>query len=568
MNVTPITTTESNPVRSVPGRWQITSPVGAPPLRFFRRAACLCFETGGIADRIRTDLESPILEAVFEPYDYDALSQSKTSLRASLTDSEGGAVIVALEAPRQVREVHLSPDTAAPGSDYSLEFYRLDGSTLADKPTTSVSVQNDVATLPSSNDFTDIRFAVRLKGPTGQPLRADDLDELWVRGYPTGLRLGIADPKDAGSAVFFWQVAGEVGKAVPADQGNVKAGKALADALERHLDDLFDRLAERTDDEGRPLPTPDFVEVALIAASDAPCILDVTAFDVRYHLVLQSLFSDDKGEKVEKQVLQLTSDRPAVQGVRLPGNTTVKSATLETVESFGDDRLLAAGNGEGLSDAILAKKEGVYVGVERWVAQGVTLPHAMSASGMAVALMATADNTEVLVELQEDWRGQPSGRKLASRAITLQRAGRRNWATLLFSEAVVLPSTPHWILMKAARGRAVWLADAGDVPVRVLEGADYTEELSVLDGLQAMYGFLSRSKQAQKQQPVSLTIGEHVVAATDENGTNIYDMAFAINDYLGDLPPSTSAVVVPLIFRGASRGFVTVYPPIIEYDLA
>src|SRR3990170_5226151 len=99
MNVTSITTTESNPVRSLPGRWQITSPVGAPPLLFFRRAACLRFETGGMADRISIDRESTTLEAVFRPCDYDALSQSKTSLKASLTASSG-TVIVALEAPR------------------------------------------------------------------------------------------------------------------------------------------------------------------------------------------------------------------------------------------------------------------------------------------------------------------------------------------------------------------------------------------------------------------------------------------------------------------------------------
>jgi hypothetical protein len=515
-----------------------------------------------MADRIAIDLESPTLEAVFEPYDYDALSQSKTSLEASLTDS-GGAVIVALEAPRQVRQVRLSPGTA-PGSGYSLEFYRLDGSTLADKPTTSIGVQNNVATFPSGDDFTDARFAIRLKGPGGPSLDAGDLAELRVRGYPTGPRLGIADPKDAGSAVFFWQVAGEVGKAVPPERGNVEAGAAFAQALERYLDDLFARLEGQT--EGRP----ESIEVALIAASDAPCVLDVTVFDVTYHLVLQSLFSDE-GERVEKRVLQLTGDRSAVQEVRLPGNATIESATLETVESFSDDRLSVSG-GERPSDVLLAKNEGVYVSTERWVAQGVAPIQAISVSGIAVALLATAKNTEVLIELQEDWRGQPSGRKLAAGALTLERVGHRGWVTLPFTEAVVLTSTPHWILVKAASGRAVWLTDAAEeVPVRVLEGpgdANTRTELSVLDGLQAMYGFLSRSKQAQKQQPVSLTIGEHVVAATDENGTNIYDMAFAINDYLGGLPPTTSAVAVPLIFRGASRGFVTVYPPIIEYDLA
>jgi len=525
-----------------------------------------------MADGISIDRGSTTLKAAFRPCDYDALSQSKTSLNASLTASSG-AVVVALEAPRQVRRVSLVSGTA-PGSGYSIEFYRLDGNTLAERPTISVGVQNNTATLPSDADFTDARFAIRLKGPAGtSSLGVGDLAELRVRGYPTGPRLGITDPKDAGSAVFFWQVAGEVGKAVPADRGNVEAGEAFTQALKRHLDDFFVRLAEPTDENGSSPPTPESVEVALIAASDAPCVLDVTAFSVTHHLLLRSLFSDE-GEKVEKQILQLAGDQTTVRevSVQLPGNADVKSASLETVESFRDDRLLASNNGDGLPDAIPERKEGVYVGVERWAAQGVTPPHAMSVSGIAVALMATVDNTEVLVELQEDWRGQPSGRELAAGTIMLEQVGQRSWVTLLFPEPIVLPSKPHWILMRAASGRAVWLADAGDTPARVLERPNNSAiwvELSVLSGLQTTYAFLSRSKRAQEeQQPASLAIGEHVVAGVGkQNATRAYDLTSAINDYLDSLPPSTTTVAIPLTLTATPQGFITVYPPIIEYDL-
>ena len=572
MNVAPVTTIEGSSLRSTTGRWQITSPVGAPPLLFFRRAACLRFETGGIADRISIDRGPTSLKAAFRPCDYDALRQRKTSLKASLTASSG-AVVVALDAPRQVRRVSLSSGTA-PGSGYSIEFYRLDGNTLADKPTINVGVQNNMATLPSDADFTDARFAIRLKGPAGtSSLSVSNLAELRVRGYPTGPRLGIADPKDAGSAIFFWQVAGEVGKAVPADQGNVEAGEALTEALKRYLDDFFARLAEPTDENGSPPPTPESVEVALVAASDAPCVLDVTVSSVTYHLVLQSLFSDE-GEKVEKQVLQLARDQTTIQevSVQLPGNADVKSASLETVESFRDDRLLASNYGDGLPGAIPERKEGVYVGAERWAAQGVTPPHAMSVSGIAVALVAMADNTQVLVELQEDWRGQPSGRELAAGTIMLEQVGQRSWITLLFPEPIVLPSKPHWILMRAASGRAVWLADAGDTPARAFERPNNSSiwvELSEFSGLQTMYAFLSRSKQAQEEQePASLAIGERVVAAVSkQNDIRTYDLTSAINDHLDSLPPSTTTVAIPMTLTATPQGFITLYPPIIEYDL-
>jgi len=559
VNVTSTTIIEGDPPQSIPGRWRISSPVGAPPLRFFRRAACLRFETGERADRIGiVGPESTTLKAVFGPLDYDALGQIKTPLKASLADS-GETVIVELEAPRQVRRVGLR-SSAASGSGRSIEFYRLDGDTPADKPTISVGVLNNEATLPSDADFTDARFAMRLAGASG-PLRAGDLAELRVRGYPTGPRLGIADPKDAASAVFFWQVAGEVGKMPPADQGNVDAGQAFVDALQRYLDDFFARPAGSTG------PAPEFVEAALIAASDAPCVLDVTAFDVTYHLVLQSLHSGGV-EQAGKQVLRFAGGSEAVQevSVRLPGNATVASATLETAESFRDDRLLASDDGS--PDVTLAQKEGVYVGVERWASQEVTRAQAVSVSGIAVALMAITDAAEMLVELHEDWRGQPSGRKLASGALTLGRAGERGWVTLPFPEPVVLSSDPYWILIKAADGRAVWLAEAGDPPVRVLEGNDEPgtwADLNALDGLHAMHRFLSRGEQAQEQAPVSLAIGEQVVVGTidEDSGTKVYDLASAINDHLGGSP---SYETIPLTFRSVLSGLITVYPPVVEFD--
>jgi hypothetical protein len=40
-------------------------------------------------------------------------------------------------------------------------------------------------------------------------------------------------------------------------------------------------------------------------------------------------------------------------------------------------------------DAALMKQVGVHVGVERWAAQGVTPPHAISISGTALALRET-----------------------------------------------------------------------------------------------------------------------------------------------------------------------------------
>jgi hypothetical protein len=584
MNITSATTVESDSPQPATGRWQVASLVEAPPLRFFRRVVRLRFETGGMADRLSIDAKTTTLKAVFQPYDYDALNPGEPSLKALLSASDE-AVIVTLDAPRQVKQVRLSPGSV-PGPGSPVELYRLDGEALADEPTVTAKVQGvdlaeesfvvgrkkalersfgaRMATLPADADFTDTRFAIRLGGSADRSLRVDDLVGVQIRGYPAGPRLGISDPNEPDSATFFWQVPGEIGKTPPDERGNVDAGGAFAKALEGYLDDFFARSAASSAD-GHP---PRFVDVALVMASDAPCTLNITAFDITYHLVRQSFPSHE-----EKQVLRFPGERVTAQevSVQLPGEITVTSATLETVESFRRDRPLSFDDGHDVPDATPTQKEGVHVGVERWIAQGITPPQAMSVSGIAIALMSISNNTELLVALQEDWHGQPSGKRLATGEITLDRIGQRGWATLLFPDAITLPSSLCWILVKAANGRAVWLVDAGSTPARMLErsnDANVWAELSGFKGLQALHRLYSRSKQAREQHPTSLTVGTHAAAAmSEQNGTKAYDLASTFNDYLSSSPSSTPATTIPLTFTSALPGLVTIYPPTIEYDL-
>lgn len=590
MNITTVVTAEDTPPLPATGRWLITSPVEAPPSRVFRQVARLRFETGGMADRIIIDPEAATLTAVFRPYDYDALSSDEPL--ATLTAFDG-AVIVELDVPRQVRQVCLSSNSV-PGPDYSVGFYRLDGDALADKPTVTAKLQSTklveesldaglekavgqpssagVATLIANSDFTDRRFAIRLVGSNEISLGIGNLLGMKIRSYPTGPRLGLANPEDPDSAVFFWQATGEVGKAEPEEDGNVEAGKAFAEALQRYLDDFFARLTKLTDEDLPPIP--EAVEVALVMVSDAPCILDMMEFDVTYRIFLQSLLSD-VGEKIEKQVLRFIGDPNTAQEVpvQFPSNATVGLATLETVESFRDDRPLALGNGDGLPDSVLAQERGVRVDAERWVVQGIVPPRATTVSGVAVALMATANNTEVYVNLQEDWHGLPSGKRLATGTLMLEEVGRRSWATLLFPEPIVLSSNLYWLLMKVSSGRAVWLTEAGDIPARVLEEPDDSgaswAELSVLDGLQAIHRLISRSKRAQEQRSISLAIGKHTIEMVDEqDDVRTYDLTSSLNDYLGDLPSDGPVATIPVTFKAALPGLVTVYPLAIEYDLS
>jgi hypothetical protein len=105
----------------------------------------------------------------------------------------------------------------------------------------------------------------------------------------------------------------------------------------------------------------------------------------------------------------------------------------------------------------------------------------------------------------------------------------------------------------------------------MLEGSDDPNvwaELSGFDGLQALYRLYSRSAQAQEQHPTSLTVGTRAVTTiSEQNGTKTYDLTSTLDGYLDGLPSSTPAATVPLTFTSALPGLITIYPPVIEYDL-
>ena len=569
MNLASVAAVQGGALQAAVRQWDVITPVAQGPLRFFRQVIYLRFAVGSIADGVSIDADTTTLEADFQPYEYDA-RLSNSSLAASLTPSvDNKALIVELDAPRQALRVQLRAGRTV-GSKQELEFYRVDGKILAEQATVTVSMQNAAATL--TEEFTDIRFALQLKGAGGSSLTASDIEEIHIRSYPTGPRFGVANPDDlleqeeALSVAFFWQEPGELRDA---DQRHVAADKAFAVGLQRYLDAYFDALSVSSGTH----PSTDHVDVALVVESDAPCRLNVSAFNIGYHAVVRNFFS--AGLKVGKQVLRFAGNQFDTQEVPvlLPRNAQVSSATLQTIESFKPDRV-ATSNGSGLPAGTPSEKTGVYIGVEKWVAQGVTPTQAVSASGIALGLLPLANQTELQVELKADWRGEPSGKTVVEGIIALEQAGQRNWVMFLFPKPITLPAQLHWILLKAARGHAIWLAKPGGTPVRVLESssqmATWTES-NVLTGLEALYWIFSRNQQTKDQPlapPVTLAIGSATVTGVSvPNDTRTFNLKAALNAYLAQSPSSDAVLAVPLTFAAATPGLITVHPPHIEYDI-
>lgn len=443
MDITQVATSSGGALAGLDNR-TIVTPVGDPPLRVFRQVLFIRFATGGLAEQVDIVSELTVLQGRFRPYDYDALNTEITELQAHVErlSSDGFTLVVELDAPRRMTQVRLRSGRVT-ASGFKLEIYRLDGETVAKKPTvvaTNVIRGMEIAPGPGNGiafaqaravvtepaqqqpvfgfevstrfsvGFTDARFAVRIKNASDSPVSLDpaDLIEIRIRSLPSGPRLGIGlagepEPEPESEApVFFKQIPGEI----PADADQVDAGAELSEELDRLLTGLA---------EDSPGTLPAEIDVALVIEANAPCAFEATAFNIGFHLI-QTAFPAE----VEKQVLRFDGEQTTRQtlDLALPTGAQIIQATLRTDASLGKNRPIP--NNGLLPDPTLAQKIGALIDADRWLARFITPAQAISVTGVSVGLVALADGAELQVEIREDRQGGPTGRRLAGAAC--------NWA--------------------------------------------------------------------------------------------------------------------------------------------
>ena len=555
---------ENNIAGSPAGIRVIQAPVAGASRPVFRLAFTLRFALGPITDRLEIDPDKCSLQGSFEPFDYDALTIAESSLKAALS-TLSGAIVVTLDGPREVRRIRLSSTKGTPGPK-TVELYRLDGDVLAEKPTEVAAVENHSAVFQDS--FTDARFAVRIKTMgVVETAQTDELAELQLRSYPTTPRLGLQTLKPPPEALFFWQTAGEVGKGAPSEEGVFNAGKPWATELKRHLDAQMESLKANQSKGG--LVPPSWLDVALCAESDAPCSLKITHLDVSYHLVVESFSSGAEKELLRFQGGEVIDRQTPF---RLPLNAQVKTAEIRMAESLRSEALLAQTlNGAPYLDPT-GRKEGISLEAGKWATVRETPQEAMFVTGVALALMATRVKTEVLVQLREDWNNEPAGKTLAQGALLLETAGKPSVMKALFPETLILPAAPIWILVKAARGHAVWLVGPGPESVHLLAdgaGGSLPSEISAIRSVLPLRGFITRlgeTQAAHHQSTLRLGRFEIQLPGSQEEAAT-HDFTTALQGYLSEQPASPLVSDLPLTFRSVAQGLITVYPPRIVFDL-
>ncbi|MEZ4868449.1 MAG: hypothetical protein R3C14_44380 [Caldilineaceae bacterium] len=613
MKITQVAATPGGALGNAVKEWDVVSAVGELPLRTFRQVLYLRFVTGGDADGLRIDSAQCRLQANFKAITQNAKSNTIPSLAATFTNGGPNTVRVEWDAPYQVRQVQLASSLNLGGSA-ALEFYRLDGAQVAEKPTVTAALggadllfvmentaialgtpqpgvaravgraaggagaqqvairqsrfAGNTATVPS--DFTDARFALRLKdsAQASPNLRVDDLTSLSIRSYPTGPRLGLADPAqlaggNPNAILFFDRLTGMVDTADA--PGNLAAGATLAAALQRYIDDFFVALAAAKQADPT-LATPAQIDVALVVESDTPCRVQIADFVVEYGLARHSFPTN-----AEKISLTFRSGAVASQSapLHLSPLAHVTAATLRISPSLDDERPVSTGAGADPTTETLAQHTGLLLRIDRWAGQPVTPEQAFTVSGLFLGVMALANDTKVLVALHEDFQGQPTGKKLAETTITLAQSGRRLWQQVVWPAAVLLPAQPHWLLLKTLQGAALWLAREGQPPVRLFDVSPkgtVGAAVSVV-AQQGLYSFLSAGAFAaggQPTPPLTVTIGEHSTPAPVPAADGLtFDLTDALKLYLATATGSDHALTV----TSGLAGLVTVYPPEIVYEV-
>ncbi|HKI04622.1 MAG TPA: hypothetical protein VKK31_21765 [Thermoanaerobaculia bacterium] len=537
----------------------VLGPAGPP----FRLEIPLRFRLAG-ADGFVLEPEGALLRAALEPLDFPLAG---AALASRLAPGPDGALVVSLEAPRQVVRVrlagHQERERDRLGRDRdrlpllhdTLEFHRMDGDAVSEKPTATAAVRLRAATL--DDDFVDARFALRLAGLSGPlPLAAGDVGRIDLRSYPATPRLHVLDPADPGSATPVWQVAGEVGKGVPAAAGAVDAGPELARALARLLERRLATLRE----EGAALPEE--LEMRLAVESDAPCRFVLSRLDVSYRLRLARLVSGQ-----EKEVLRFPAGRVATAAVAvsLPRQARVRRASLRLAEGTRGHRP----EGEGFADP--ASRSGARLAGETWAAQRIELAAPLAASGLAAAVLPLAAGTELAFELQADAAGRPAGEALAEAAVRLGEPGRPLWSTARLPLPVALPAGISWLLVRATRGAAVWLTAESATRLLLLSRGGprriWRDEGS-LPGRSALWRLLAPAEPTGSEDSAfTLTVAGAVVGPSAREDFTDFDLTVPLAAALAAAAPGDGPVEIPLTFAAPAAASLTVYPPEVEYDL-
>lgn len=534
--------------------------VPGAPVELYRQTIPFVLQTAGIAEEIEVDAASA-LAGQFLAHVFDVRPLSSTGLQAQGDKT----VLVTLLAPRRIRKVKTSAGA-------QIGLHRVDVDKVVEEAT--VTLANNSAVTPT---FADARFALRRSD--GGNLSPAQVDLLEVTSFPSSPRLGVtlSGITPAPEPVYFWQGSGEIGQGGEPADGQIAGGAALADALAR----LLNRHLAALRDAGQPIPAQ--VGAALLVESSAPCRFQLQTLTLVYRVVTASWLGLAGAAAQEKQVLRFSDQHldSATLSVALPAAASLQSAALRAVISRAAPPS-TAGQANGTGDIFPppAQTAGFYVD-HRAVALAVTPPAALTASGVAVAVLPLSPDLALQLALHADAAGAPAGVELATVTVGGEPAGQARWVTAQLPARLPLSRQRVWLVLRAQTGACIWLATGDTTPEDVAisrqdeaRGLWLSQPRGVLPGL--AYRLLSPAlagppdlSTPAAQPSLSVSLAGTPLVAGIEGDTHTFDLMPALAAYLqsGPAPDLAGLVYAPLAFRAFGLRQATVYPPRLAFSL-
>ncbi len=530
---------------ALPVNTALAASAGTPPV--FLQAVTLTLPAAG-ADALAIDAAKCALAGSFGLFDFGAPA-------AAISAPSSGVFTVTLDSARQVQRVTLNNFPT-----HRISLLRLDGAKQA--PPTVTATQGDPFPAPP-NDFTDRRFGLRVDDASGNPVTgfsAGGLAAVTLRSRPARPRLALAVPGQEAAAIPFWTAPAAT---APVDTVAITgAAAAFAAALQAFVDGAA---------------PASLLHVSLVAISDAPCKLTLTALTASYRLVRTRFTGAHAGEPKAVLAFPAGAVAPASVALGVPAGAKVISASVATSETL-PAALPPAGDWSARAADLDGVRRGLQLAPGLGAAARLTSADGVQATRVALGILVLAAPAELQVQLVADAGGAPSGPPLAEGVISLGAglgeagapprsgapvplaAGSRAWVTVGVGEVPVAAGSACWVVLTASRGAAVWLAGDG-APFTPARGHDGT----AVDGLAVLAELLgppAADAAEDAPQPLALEVGTHAVrvpAAT--GGTRSFDLTEALRGH-------RKAGDVELTFRAGGPGTVTVYPPRVEYEVS
>ncbi len=522
--------------------WNIEQKTGEHPIIFYRKIFYLRFLLNNNPDKIAINQDSTELQVAFASLEYNSAAPGA---EADITPYADSFIVDLKTAPGYLSKININNANVS-----QVEIYRVDGNRLMSDPTLTINNNTTI-----SEEFVAARFAVKAKKSNGDQIQftKDEIQAINIISYPTGPRIGLADPAKPEGAIFFRQEPGLIKPADISDTFSLNASTAFAEALQGYLNRYFEE-NNQVDQQ--------HIDIALIVESDAQCSFSLSRFAVYYSPALTGFRMPD-GQKSDKIVLRFAKDKIESHNINIKVPLDFTEAEVSLEPSFGNNPpLLTAKDLPGNENTL---NQGVYINNINWAALPVQPEKAGILQGIYLYLLPLNIKTEIIIELQEDWQGEPSGKILQTCQTTMRQTGERESVLFRFAQELPLNPGSYWILLKASSGTAVWLAGQGKGRVKFFakqQNSLQKESFNSLADTQPVYNLIFK-RQKNHFSCLQLSIKDNIINPEPDD-KNRYNLKNSIAQYLNSKPGDNTLADVPLTFTATGPGLVTVYAPVIK----